>query len=163
MNETVNIFIKIMVYRQTQRDARCVVHKHTHGDVLVPLVIHFEIGEILCDRSVKFDLSLVDKLHDRQCGIHFAYRRNAIYPFLRSGCFVCKFRWCGFSIHRISNRCVYSSCHTQGGYCRNHLFLHHSFSPFLRIFYLSFAEIRITEFVSSNTQTQISRGCRNKF
>ena len=125
MNETVNIIIKIMVYRQTQRYARCVIHKHTHGDVLVPLVIHLEIGEILCDRSVKFDLSLVNKLHDRQGRIHFAYRRNTIDPFLRSSCFVCKFQLCGFSIHRISSRCVYSSCHTQGGYCRNDLSLHH--------------------------------------
>ena len=90
VSEAVNIFIKIMVCRQTQRDTRCVIHKHTHSDVFVPLIIHLEIGEILCDRGVKFDLSLVNKLHDRQCGIHFAYRRNAIYPFLRSGCFGCQ-------------------------------------------------------------------------
>ena len=25
------------------------IHKHTHGDVFVSLVIHLEIGEILCD------------------------------------------------------------------------------------------------------------------
>ncbi len=124
MGEAVHIFIEIMVDRKPQRYARRMVRKHTHGDVLVPLVIHPEIGEIRCDRGVKFDLSLFHKLHDRQCGIHFAHRRNAIYPVLRSGCFGCQFRLCRFGIHRISARCAYRSRQTQSGHCRNPLFLH---------------------------------------
>ena len=44
---------------------------------------------------------------------------------LRSNCFGCMFRLYRFGIRRISNRCVYRSCHTQDRYCRSNLFLNH--------------------------------------
>ena len=59
-------------------EAGGVVQEHPHGDLLVPLVRHFELGQVPGDGGVQLDAALFHQLHHRHGGVDLAHGADAV-------------------------------------------------------------------------------------